>query len=127
MGLQSVIERRRHEREELLDRARAFTNQLGPELGVRAVVVYGSVARGDFNIWSDVDVVVVADHLPVRSIDRWGVLGDRPGGVEPLAWTPAEWLGQVDRGNPIATEAIESGVWLRGSPADVSAAIRPTF
>lgn len=122
MGLRSVIERRRREREELLDRARAFADRLGPELGVRAVVVYGSVARGDFNLWSDVDVLVVADHLPERSIDRWGVLGDRPGRVEPVAWTPGEWSRQMDRDNPIATEAIESGVWLRGSLADVSAA-----
>ena len=34
---------------------------------VTAVVVFGSTVRGDFNKWSDTDVLVVAEELP----DEW--------------------------------------------------------
>ena len=88
----------------------------GQSLGwLRAVVVVGSVARGDFNCWSDVDVVV-ADAFRGSLLDRLDRLGARPGRVEPFAWTPEEWRAHLHRGNPMATEALERGVWLVGSP-----------
>lgn len=116
MSVRSVVERRRRERQELLDRARVFADQLDPSLGVRAVVVFGSVARGDFNLWSDVDVLVVADHLPAHPVERLRSLGARPGGVEPVAWTPTEWVTKHRTGNPIIREALEAGVWIVGTP-----------
>jgi predicted nucleotidyltransferase len=50
MGAGAVIERRRGQRRELLARAERFGAGLDSGLGVRAVVVFGSVARGDFNL-----------------------------------------------------------------------------
>jgi predicted nucleotidyltransferase len=41
-----------------------------------ASAVVASVARGDFNVWSDVDVVVVAEGLPERAPERGAVLGE---------------------------------------------------
>ncbi|MBA2317030.1 MAG: nucleotidyltransferase domain-containing protein [Euzebyales bacterium] len=55
-----------------------------------AVAVFGSVARGDFNVWSDVDVLIVADGLPDDYWSRLVVLGDAPCGIEPVAWTSSE-------------------------------------
>jgi hypothetical protein len=117
MNVDAVIARRGAERERLLARARRFAACLDPALGVLAVVVYGSVARGDFNCWSDIDVLVVAEHLPVGPLQRLERLGDPPAGVQPVAWTPAEWATQLARRNPIALEARSAGVWLVGSPA----------
>lgn len=117
MTAREVIARRRVERAALLDVARRFAESLDPALGVCAVVVFGSVARGDFNVWSDIDVLVVADHLPVRALDRFEALGEPVARVQPVAWTPAEWRGQRRRSNPIAVEAADDGVWLVGSAA----------
>ncbi|MDP8968981.1 MAG: nucleotidyltransferase domain-containing protein [Actinomycetota bacterium] len=119
MNPSEVIARRRAQRAALIERAQRFAAQLDPSLGVRAVVVFGSVARGDFNYWSDVDVLVVADRLPERPLDRPLSLGDWPGGVQPVAWTSAEWHGQRQRANPIAVESVADGVWLVGSPDDL--------
>lgn len=113
-----VVARRRDARRRLLQRAEAFARALDPDLGVRAVVVFGSVARGDFTTRSDVDVLVVAaDHLPGDYRRRLDALGwPPPVPVEPVAWTPDEYRRQFERRNPIATEAEEAGVAGRQPP-----------
>jgi predicted nucleotidyltransferase len=108
-----AIARRRAEREARLERARAFAGQLPEELGVAGVVVVGSVARGDFHDRSDIDVVVIAEHLPARPVDRLAALGTPPAGVEPVVWTPDEWRDKARRRDPLAAD---HGVWLRGAP-----------
>lgn len=119
-----VLVRRRRERQERLEVAASFAAGLDDSLGVGAVVVFGSVARGDFNLWSDIDVLVVADHLPERWLDRLGQLADlAPPGVSALAWTPAELAAKVAQRDPIATEVLHRGVVVAGSlPADLSRA-----
>ena len=112
-----VIQRRRAERAALLARARAFVETIPDGVRLRAAVVVGSVARGDFNSWSDIDVVVIADGLPERVLDRYTLLGRLPARVEVVLWTPAEWDRQRQRRNPIAVEAVECGVWLVGGPS----------
>lgn len=114
-----VVARRRQDREALLDVARGFARQLPSELDVRAVVVFGSVARGDFGDASDIDVLVVCTNLPPGPIERLRRLGDAHPRIEPVAWTPDEWQRQHNRGNPIAVDAVESGVWIVGSVAAI--------
>ncbi len=115
MTPREVIARRRAERAALIGVARRFADDLDPGLGVRAVVVFGSVARGDFNVWSDIDVLVVADHLPARALDRFAALGEPVPRLQAVPWTPAEWRRERRRSNPIAVEAVDDGVWLVGS------------
>jgi uncharacterized protein len=76
-------------------------------------VVIGSVARADFNRWSDIDVLVIADRFAERVLDRLTAL------VQPIPWTPAEWHDQLARRNPMPREALERGVWLVGSPDEL--------
>lgn len=114
MNPRAVLARRRSQRAAMLARAASFAHALDPQLGVRAVVVFGSVARGDFNLWSDIDVLVVAEHLPPGQTQRWEALGAAPAGVQPVAWSTGEWRAQLARRNPIAVEAVHQGVWLVG-------------
>jgi hypothetical protein len=111
-----VIGRRRDEQARLIATAERFAAQLEPSLGVRAVVIFGSVARGDFNVWSDIDVLVVADGLPDRPLDRLAVLGSPEALVHPVAWTEVELRRELARSNPIVTEVKHRGIWLRGEP-----------
>lgn len=92
--------------------ARAFVTSLADRVEVRAAAVFGSVARGDFNASSDVDLLVVADGLPRNYWQRLAALEAITPGVEPVVWTPDEWTRQRGRGNPIAVEAARDGVWL---------------
>jgi predicted nucleotidyltransferase len=86
-------------------------------------VIAGSVARGDFNLWSDVDLLVVADKLAPRLLDRFDQLGPRPPSVEPHPMTSAEARSRLARGDPLVLEAIERGIWLVGSPEALQAAL----
>lgn len=110
-----VLDRRRAEQAALVARAERFVEGLDPTLDVRAVVVFGSVARGDFHDSSDVDVLVIADRLPDRALARNQAVGVPPPRVEFVAWTPDEWRRERDRGNPIAVEAARRGLMLHGA------------
>jgi hypothetical protein len=125
MGAADVVARRQAQRESLLGQARGFTSGLGPGLDVKAVVVIGSVARGDFNAGSDTDVLVVAANLPVDPLRRADALGPVPPGVEAVAWTPADWARAKRTGNPLWVEALSAGVWLTGSQRAIEAAAGP--
>lgn len=106
--------RRRAEREELIAHARVYVEALAAELPDLVAAVGGSVARGDFNRWSDVDVVVVSDRLPDDARARLDVLhAVVVPGVEPHGYTRAELRRAVERGDPLARETLDRGVALR--------------
>lgn len=103
------------ELERLRGLARRYIGALSQDITVRAAVVVGSVARGDFNVWSDVDVLVVADRLPDRTPERAALLVKHaPPRVQPIGFTPDEFERAVRRRNPLAVEALSAGVVLRG-------------
>ena len=111
-----VLAVRRRERRRLIGLARAHVRRLSDRITVAAAAVAGSVARGDFNVWSDVDVVVVSDDLPARVPDRGAVLAaDAPPGVQVVGYTREEFRRAVARGDPLAVSAVREGVILRGS------------
>ncbi len=106
--------RRLDEQAHLLELARQYERGLDLP-GLQAVVVFGSVARGDFNLGSDVDVLVVADDLPGRLPDRQELLSFPVPRVQALGWTSDEMATQLRRQDPIAVEAYQTGVVIRGT------------
>jgi hypothetical protein len=111
-----ILAERARERERLLELARGYVRRLAARQPVLAAAVVGSVARGDFNVWSDVDVVVVAESLPAGAPERSLLLAkDAPGGVQPIGFTPQELAEARRRGNPLAEEALTEGVVLVGA------------
>lgn len=110
-----ALAQRRQERDRLLGLARAYVEALGRRIPVAAAVVVGSVARGDFNVWSDIDVVVVSPALPDRIPERATLLAsDAPPGVQPVGFRPEEFGTAWRKGNPLAREAATTGVILQG-------------
>jgi predicted nucleotidyltransferase len=110
-----IVARRRREREALIELARDYVTRLAERVPLEAAVVAGSVARGDFNVWSDVDVVVVAEGLPASAHERVGVLlAAAPPRIQPVGYTRAELERELRRGNRLVREALEEGVTLVG-------------
>ena len=113
--MSEALAERAKERERRIQLGREYVERLSARIPVVAAAVVGSVARGDFNVWSDVDVVVVAEELPSRAPERSAVLAeDAPAGVQAVGFTPAEFREGLRRRNPLVLEAAEGGVVLRG-------------
>ncbi len=117
--MREVIARRLMERDRSIELARSYVERLAARVPLVAAAVGGSVARGDFNVWSDVDVVVVIERLPKRMPDRMGLLiEDAPPGVQPVGFTPEELRAAWKRGNRLVREAVETGVPLTEASLD---------
>jgi uncharacterized protein len=115
-----ALEERRRRREELVALARAYVDDLAQRITVVAATVAGSVARGDFNVWSDVDVVIVAENLPPRTPERMAVVMEgRFPRVQAVAFTPDEFRAAVKKSNRLVLDAIEHGIPLRGDVAAI--------
>nr|WP_275691874.1 nucleotidyltransferase domain-containing protein [Metallosphaera sedula] len=89
--MERILEERRKQREEVLNQVREFTEELRRDLGKVTVVLYGSYARGDFNLWSDVDVLLVSERFDgIRFLDRYELFKAREG-FEVKPYTPQEF------------------------------------
>ena len=108
------ISERLKERERALGKAMEFARCVKGKLGRVTVVLYGSYARGDFNEWSDIDVLIIAEQLPENPIERLSLIEDcmaRVAGVEPLLLTP-NMMRKMRGKNLAVREALEKGVVL---------------
>ncbi len=72
-GYKALLKARKEEREVLIDHACAYATRLRSDFPQTRIFLYGSVARGDFNLHSDIDLLVVAT-LPEHPLKRAEVL-----------------------------------------------------
>ena len=84
--------------------------------GVKAIVLTGSLAKGNYTGSSDADILVIADNLPARVLERYALFAeaDLPVDVEPRAYSTEEFLNMVRQRDHFAIEALEIGVPLYG-------------
>lgn len=104
-----VIEKRKRVREQTIKEASSWAARL--PFKVTAMLV-GSYARGDFNLWSDVDIVLVSKDFKGGPIERLKAL-DTPQGFQVIPLTLNEFKRLLAKGSVLATEAIKHGVILR--------------
>jgi predicted nucleotidyltransferase len=114
--MRRAVDRRRAERDEMIEAARTYARNKVGAMSIHAASVVGSVARGDFNQWSDVDVVIVGEGLPARFPDRIALFSDSPAGIEVFAYTPRELEQERERKNTIVLEAGDIGIDLLAEP-----------
>ena len=78
------------------------------------VIAFGSVARGESDAWSDLDLLIVAEtRRPFfeRFKDFAGLYDVWPR-LDLLIYTPEELARMVDEENPLVTQALREGVVL---------------
>jgi len=88
-------------------------------LRVRAVILFGSRARGDWGPWSDYDLLIVADFDEpyLERIKRvLDILADVRLPIEPHPYTLEEAMNMLQRGNPLIVDALEEGIVLYRGP-----------
>jgi predicted nucleotidyltransferase len=108
-----VLRRRKAQQEERIATARTYAERLRQRLGALTAWLYGSVARGTFKDWSDIDVFIVAETLPSHPLRRNDLLyQDAPIGVEPKGWTKAEFESRLANRDPVLLAMLKDRVVL---------------
>lgn len=98
--MQEVLKRRMAERAERIEAARKFAEKIRKDVGPLTAWVFGSVAKGTFKAWSDIDVLIVAENLPEHPMRRLELLYRYANcGIEPKGWTLAEFLAHLGKGD----------------------------
>ncbi len=75
------------------------------------VVLHGSLARGDWNRASDIDLIIVkeTDLSFTKRISEVIDLCDTTMNVEPLVYTPEELAAMLEAGNSFLEKALRQG------------------
>lgn len=95
----------------------AFIDRLKATWDVRCVILHGSFATGKWTDASDLDLVVIADGLPDKFLDRLRMTSDllpRRVPIETLCYTQAEFANMLESLHVTALEAVFRGVPLLG-------------
>lgn len=71
MSLNEELVERARNRNNILQLLQQYSDILEEKLGKTTLILFGSYARGDFNLWSDVDFIIISDYFKnIRFIDR---------------------------------------------------------
>ncbi|BCU66866.1 DNA polymerase subunit beta [Sulfolobales archaeon HS-7] len=106
--MEDIIAERERNRREVIEKARTYVNSLK---GKYSAFLIGSYARGDFNVWSDVDVLLIGEFHG-NALERLLEL-DLPPGFEVIPLTEEEFDRAVKKNNPIIWDVKGKGVILR--------------
>ena len=104
-----IIKKRVKLREKVIAEAREWAGRL--PLKVTAILV-GSYARGDFSLWSDIDIILISDSFEGNPIQRLKELNVLPA-YQIIPLTPEEFKRLLEKKDPLAVEALKIGVILR--------------
>jgi len=94
MSLNEELTERARNRNNILQLLQQYSDILEEKLGKTTLILFGSYARGDFNLWSDVDFIIISDHFKnIRFIDRPYKLPELYHDIsyaDAICWTPDE-------------------------------------
>ncbi len=82
------------------------------------IILFGSMARGDADEYSDIDLIVIKDTKQrfVRRLVEITEFSPLDVGVDVLVYTPKELEAMLAEGNPFIEKALEEGKVLYEKP-----------
>ncbi len=105
----------------LLHDIEALKQRLAPHLArARRAIVFGSVARGEADQWSDLDLLIVAEtNRPFleRYRDFEAIYEVWPK-LDLLIYTPEEYARMRAEGRPFLEHALSEGIVVHEGPAE---------
>jgi predicted nucleotidyltransferase len=100
------------DRATVLASAKRWAEQLAAaDRSVIAVGCFGSYARGDCGVGSDLDLVVV--YQPPSHLEHWDIQG-LPVPTDLLSYTPEQWRHIPEQSPRVARVLNQEVVWLHG-------------
>lgn len=103
-----IIESRKRQRLEVIGQVSEFSKALNLKC---TVLLIGSYARGDFNLWSDVDLLIIGEFsgTPLERLKNF----DLPEGYEAILLTPDELSKKRNKNDLFVKESFKNGVTIR--------------
>ena len=103
-----IIEKRINQRNNILHNAIKYADNL--KFKCKAILI-GSYARGDFNLWSDIDILIIADFQgnPLQRLKNI----DFPPGYETILLTMDEVNNMMRKNSKFIKDAYNDGIILR--------------
>lgn len=95
---------------DVIEILKEYSNTISSNIGNFTGILYGSMARGDNNVWSDIDFLVISDKLPDNPLERLEFLyslTEIP--IEVKGYTRNEFLRMIEKRNPLALDALVEG------------------
>jgi len=102
--------------DEILRRLSEYAKSKAVTPEVRAIVLTGSLAKGSYTGTSDADILVIADDLPSRVLERYALFSEprMPIDLEPRVYTTEEFINKIRQGDHFALQSLEIGIPLHG-------------
>ena len=102
--------------DEILHRLRGYAKSKAETYEVKAIVLTGSLAKGNYTGTSDADILVIAENLPSRVLERYALFSEPKMSIdlEPRVYTPKEFVGMIRQHDRFALESLEVGIPLYG-------------
>ncbi len=103
-----IIEKRIKERNNIINNAKNYSKNLNFKC---TVILIGSYARGDFNLWSDIDLLIIGDFNgnPVQRLKNI----DFPSGYEVIPLTLNEAIKMKNKNSKFINDSLKDGLILR--------------
>jgi hypothetical protein len=96
-----------------------FIERAGQELQPLALILFGSLAKGDYHQRSDADFCVILPEPPCSPFEGYDlvVACDPTGVVQPVVYGPEQFQQMVRQANGLALEVMADGLFLAGDEA----------
>jgi predicted nucleotidyltransferase len=95
----------------------SITTQLIEKYGPEKIILFGSVARGEYDQANDLDFLIIKQDVPFYGIDRMRELDeliDRHVAADMLVYRPDEFEDGVRLGDPFIKAILREGRVLYG-------------
>ncbi len=112
-GMAKIVKLREKRIKDVIDFLHSFVKDVKKIYGCVTVILVGSYARGDFNVWSDIDVLVVVEKAESNPLRRYDNIipvllrYDLP--IEPIIITRKEFFKGLKKKNPLIIDSLKYG------------------
>jgi len=109
--MEKIINERKREREKVIELVKEYAYKI--PLHKATIVLIGSYARGDFNLWSDIDVLIISDEFknlnPVERLKKLPIYEK----FEIIPLTIEEIIKLTQRCSNLIKEILSYGITVR--------------
>jgi len=88
------------------------------KIDLKLAIIFGSYAKNTYTWGSDIDLLLIAEKLPKRPLERSQTLTDPnfPIQIQPLAYTPQEFQKMIKENHPLINEVVNNGKIIYTTP-----------